>query len=890
MADVTGQFGQEDIQLNNAATEATLKAILEYQKVIAASAAQGFKSGKDLDAAIRGLAQKTRDAAEAGKDFTKSTKRSYKAHQEATDAVEDYSDALEASKSKLSTFATILKKTANGALYLLETASKAASGISSMDGSLANATSTIASMGSDLPGVGAGMKALSATFGPTVQSLDRTRSAFQEAASVGANFGGNLNGAVKAAGQMGLQLEQLTGLISNNGEALMMLGGDTATGAKRLQEFGREFKKTPMFDDLARLGYSTEDMNEGFLNYSKMLAKNGRLEGMSQDQLRKGTYDYMRNLDAVSKLTGKSKDALQAEEDARQADAQYRIMMSKLDEDGQKQMELLMKSIPKQHQAGLKEILATGTATSEEGIKALAFLKESGMSAQQLHQQMNATGTLTADQVKGFNATYQAEADKLAKSPLMETLGKFDPAANDFVVGVLDVAARTKTLATVYDETQTILDQIKDDIAKGIETDLVDPATIEDFRNKINTAAATMTEQLNAIDITPLSKAFDAVNAAAQTIAPKVLETAAGNFPKVAGAIAGMELAAKAAEIALYAMAAAAGMNSLPGLGRKGKPLRGPKNVPKNVKPPGAAGNMLKGAGKLAAKGLRFLPGVGLVAMAGMAAAEGFSAGYNAEEYLGLDEGEAATAGERTAATVGGILDSLTFGLVDGEKVAKSLVNMTGAGVNTMEEYEEQIAKEKARLERSMSGENEYGVMDGGFGSESYGQAQSRIKIAEMEKKIAEIKAEELKKQQEAGNAMPAEFSEGTSGALGKLFGNFGSGTPAMLHGLEAVVTPSQMAEVVASGIKGTINSIMTAGQSALTADTETTDVASTVQNASQQAVSDMKSETTMSPQEQMAELNNSIQELVNLTRMSNSLHQKHIGVTQGLSSDAFNV
>lgn len=883
MADVTGQFGQEQIQLNNAATEATLKAILDYQKVIAASAAQGFKSGKDLDAAIRGLAQKTKEAAAAGKDFTKSTQRSYKAHQQATDAVEDYSDALESSKSKLASLGSVLQKTANAALYVLESASKAAAGISTMDGSLSNATNTIASMGADIPGVGAGMKALSATFGPTVASLDRTRNAFQQAASVGANFGGNLNGAVKSAGEMGLQLEQLTGLIAKNGESLMMLGGDTATGAKMLKDFGREFKKTPMFDDLARLGYSTEAMNEGFLNYSKLLAKNGRLEGMSQEQLRKGTYEYMRNLDAVSKLTGKSKEALQAEEDARQADAQYRIMMSKLDADGQKQMELLMKSIPKQHQAGLKEILATGTATSEEGIKALAFLKESGMSAQQLHQQMNRTGTLTADQVKTFNATYQAEADKLAKSPLMETLGKFDPAANDFVTGVLDVAARTKTLATVYDETQTNLDKIKNDIAAGVQTDLIDPATIESFRNKINTAASKMTEKLNAIDISPLITAFDAVNGAVQKVAPKILETSANNFPKVAGAVAGLELASKAAELALYAMAAAAGANALTG----GKGGKGKKGGLKGAAKGGAKG-ILKGAGSLAMKGLKFIPGVGAVIAGGMALGEGVSAAYNAEDYLGLDEGEAATGGERVAAGVGGIVDSLTFGLVEGENVAKGLVDFFGMGTNTIDEYKAKIAEEKARMERSMAGENEY------WGSEEAGIESSKKKIAEMEEEIRKLEVERKKKEAEnaatGGNQMPAEFAGGTMGTFGKMFGDFGAGTPALLHGLEAVVTPDQLAQVVANSMQGTAAALMTAGQNSLTSEKpELKDLTQNVQTAATASLPDT-TPTTLSTPEQLAELNNSIQELINLQRMSNSLTQKHIGVTSGLTNDAFSV
>jgi len=39
-----------------------------------------------------------------------------------------------------------------------------------------------------------------------------------------------------------------------------------------------------------------------------------------------------------------------------------------------------------------------------------------------------------------------------------------------------------------------------------------------------------------------------------------------------------------------------------------------------------------------------------------------------------------------------------------------------------------------------------------------------------------------------------------------------------------------------------------------------------------------------------MKELNSSIQELVGLTRINNTLTQRHIGVTSGLTNDAFAV
>ena len=49
-------------------------------------------------------------------------------------------------------------------------------------------------------------------------------------------------------------------------------------------------------------------------------------------------------------------------------------------------------------------------------------------------------------------------------------------------------------------------------------------------------------------------------------------------------------------------------------------------------------------------------------------------------------------------------------------------------------------------------------------------------------------------------------------------------------------------------------------------------------------------SETKKTPEEIMLALNTNIEELVSLTRLSNSLAQNHIRVSQGLSNDAYTV
>lgn len=196
----------------------------------------------------------------------------------------------------------------------------------------------------------------------------------------------------------------------------------------------KEFKN--LADDLARLGMTTTQINDGFLKYTAGLQRSGRLEGKTTAQLVELSGDYMKNLDAVSKLTGKSKEALQAEQDALMADSQFRMMRSKLDADGITQLDAFIKTVPKALQAGAKEVMATGTANSKAAMDFMAYMSQSGRAAQQTFQEMRTTGTFTADQSKRLYGIMAAESKQLAGSPLGETLALYVPEANEFMVAV----------------------------------------------------------------------------------------------------------------------------------------------------------------------------------------------------------------------------------------------------------------------------------------------------------------------------------------------------------------------------------------------------------------------------------------------------------------------
>jgi hypothetical protein len=500
MAEVTGDFGGTPIKLNNAATEATLKQLVTAIGILAAKSGKDIKNQKQLEAELKKFYN---SLDKAGKNLGKLNK----AQEEEIKKRKALADAIEDEEEKRKRAAAITEKSIAGVRNFTAAVENTIGKMTGMMSSLAgmgNSFTGAASAFNSLPLVGG---VLGTVFGAIAQSGDRVYNSFREAASVGANFNGSIRDMVNAAGGAGLTIEQFTGIIKRNGESVALLGTGTQDGAKQLAKMGKMMRDSAVGDDLARLGYNTEQINEGMAKFGGMMVRTGKQ--MDQSSLVKISGDYLKNLAAVSELTGKNKDAMQAEADARMADSQYRLMLAKLDPEGAKNLELMMQSVPKAHQAGLKEIIATGTANSDQAIATMAYLNKTGQSALALGATMRETNTLTKDQVLAFDDVRRTEAKALAaeakgRGGLLNTIGNFgDSVAQELTVGVLDTAAQTKDLRQALDDQGKGLKEAADK-QKGA----MDPASMKKFQEDIATLSNKFTMFL-AQNMPMLMSAFD---------------------------------------------------------------------------------------------------------------------------------------------------------------------------------------------------------------------------------------------------------------------------------------------------------------------------------------------------------------------------------------------
>lgn len=485
MADVTGDLGGQPIQLNNAATEATLKQLLAAMtamaRVQAKEKGQGDKYQKAYEKELTKLANATKKQLQLQeKANTQQEKENQLKEQQAK--------LLEKQKKKQEEYIKSLEDT-------VQTLNYAAGAIQSAAGAVTNFATSMAGMGNSMTSAAQALSQIpvvgglvASVFGAVAGAAEKSYKAFQQSASVGANFGGSVSEMINAASGAGMTIDAFSGLVSKSADNLRYLGGTTAEGARKLAELGKEIR-TKNFknlnDDLARLGYSTEEINEGFGQYSMLMAKAGKLQGLSNKELISQTGEYLKNLDAVSKLTGKSKDALQAEEKARQTDAQFRVLQNKVGTAGAGRLNALMNTMGPGMQKAFQAYAATGTAFNDQA-KALAVSNPIAAQAmEKFHRQMNESGTVTEEMMYELDEALRSSSKAASQSTTTQSLATFQADKyGEVIVDQMNLAGQDGNLRQARMKQEQELAE-KRARAEKLAAEGMDPANMKRFQENI---------------------------------------------------------------------------------------------------------------------------------------------------------------------------------------------------------------------------------------------------------------------------------------------------------------------------------------------------------------------------------------------------------------------
>ena len=322
------------------------------------------------------------------------------------------------------------------------TAMNLAGQLAGMGDSISSAAGVVNGALSSLPGVFGKIGAVvGAAFMAVTAAAERLVGAYQTAAQVGATFGGSLNSMTAAASGAGMTLEKFAGLIQKNGEALTYLGGTTEAGAKRFAQLSKELRTGQAGAELLRLGYSTEQVNSGMAAYIGLMGKSGALQNMTASQIAKSSASYLKDLDALAKITGQTREEKQKEQEALMKDAQFRAAVAGMDAESQKQMMNYVTSFPKEQQAAIKDMIATGTVTSEEAVKFAAMMPQAANQAMAFGRTLQAGGKISQDQMNRSRDAAIGEAKMNVQR--YKAQGQFNTEMGQAYVGMAELASKT---------------------------------------------------------------------------------------------------------------------------------------------------------------------------------------------------------------------------------------------------------------------------------------------------------------------------------------------------------------------------------------------------------------------------------------------------------------
>jgi len=615
MADVTGDLGGQPIQLNNAATEATLKQLLAAMTVIANN------TGKDKGAQAKSKAELEKELkklADAAKNQTRQTDT-------ATKAQKNLNQSLADSAAQNKRAQELALKSEQATVFAMDKLEQFGNTARDSVIKLTNVMSSFAGMGNSFSGAAAtfnhipvigGM--LGTVFGAVAGAADKLYTSFKTAGSVGASFGGSISAMNTAASGAGLTFDQFAGVIKNNAADLAVFGGSTGEGAKRMANMAKQLRSNTgalagTQDDLARLGYSAEDINAGFAKYSSMMAKSGGLQGKSDIELAAGTANYLKQLDAVAKLTGQTKDAQEQENARRMADAKNRQMLARLGEDAAN-AQTFLNTIPASMRKGAEEYFATGVAQSQEAKEFVIMFGEGAEGVRRAGEEARRTGKFSQESAVALDRGLR-NAAKNADMALVETTAMYTDSFQGAAIAVYDYQSQQGDLG------DTLKKQAEERAAaEKLAKTAMDPAQMLKFQQTIAETSNRFNETLANV-LPKLQTAFSQL----AEVVEKYLVPAFQFFAKHIEAISiGLGLFIAAVAIAKTALAAFKAYQAYQALGKQ---PGHPGAPPLMVKEVGGGGLDPDGPDKKGKKGAKGTKGAASGAKSAASGAKGLVKG-----------------------------------------------------------------------------------------------------------------------------------------------------------------------------------------------------------------------------------------------------------------------
>lgn len=340
---------------------------------------------------------------------------------------------------------------------------------------ITNSLNALANMGDSVESAAAifsKIPIMGTVFAAVAGAVEKTTKAYQTAAQSGATFGGSVGRFAEAASNAGMTMSQFGQLIAQNGEALRLLGGNTESGGKRFADISKILRTTSR--DLYNMGYSTEEVNQGLANYTKLTVQGGRNTNMTNAQLVDGTRKYLKEMDLLAKVTGETRKQQEEAQAKLAADAQYQAAMAGMSKEVADSFRNTVTGLPGPLRDVAKDIMATGSATTEESQRFMAMMPQSAAMMQDFAAKTQRGEEISLAERNKLNNMLRVEGQQAAlqykdigrySAEFAKQTNQFTAAAGIGTDTLVDGAAAQEEAAKTTDGQAAALEGIKQQLA-----------------------------------------------------------------------------------------------------------------------------------------------------------------------------------------------------------------------------------------------------------------------------------------------------------------------------------------------------------------------------------------------------------------------------------------
>lgn len=489
---VTGQIGDADVRLDNAAEEATMQKILDTLRDM-----EGMGGGKGGAGTVGGVAL---PIGKLGKSI-------------------NYANVAVGALGKGLGLAT-------GALAGLTTMG---AGAVKLGAGFVATQPKITDLSNALTKLPLGLNVFGEAIHAVVELLYKNYTTFQQLSASGIAFGDKLEYMNGMAARLGIGLDTLAGSVAGNSERLAFLGTATRGAEMAVKDAGIAFDQNR--DSLQRFGLSFEEQNETFMRFFAQNSMALQRETMTRSQLIDMSDDYAKGIRRLSELTGTQADAIQDEVDKANANKSFAVFMSGLEGQEKARAESVMRTFGQFGDSGREAAMSMimGVAPLTEGAAQMMTINKgfSDTLRQSVSSSKNFNGSLEsfeagllnnvtafANSQKGFvqsNARFGA-AITMAGDGLGPTFGDLLMGIQKFTGSTEDLESdmgKTSPLAQAFNNLNSMLQTLREQLADSF-VQIVTSQTFKDGMTAFNTFLQNVTDDIEAEGFIPyLSRKFN---------------------------------------------------------------------------------------------------------------------------------------------------------------------------------------------------------------------------------------------------------------------------------------------------------------------------------------------------------------------------------------------